>query len=75
VCPPKIKVPAPTQAAQPGAAPAAPLPTADALRMQERETSRDGAFLANTARSRRTLRTDIRISGARTGVNIARMGA
>lgn len=71
MCMPKTpKIPAPVQ---PGAAPAAPIPTADALRMQERETSPDGKVLNNTARSRRTLRTDIRVSGSRTGVNIARM--
>lgn len=72
MCAPKVKVPAPQQ---PGAAPAAPLPTADALRMQERPTSSDGTYTPNTARSRRTLRTDIRVSGARAGVNVARMTA
>ncbi len=70
MCAPKVKVPA---AAPVGAAPAAPLPTADALRMQERATSRTGAIDPNTARSRRTLRTYVRVAGARSGVNIARM--
>lgn len=72
MCPPKIKLPK----AQPiGAAPAAPLPTAEALKMQEREVSSDGTYTPNTARSRRTLRTDIRVPGAGAGVNVARMTA
>lgn len=72
MCAPKVKVPAPQPV---GAAPATPLPTADALRMQERPASQDGTYTPNTARSRRTLRTDIRVSGARAGVNVARMTA
>ncbi len=72
MCAPKVNIPKPVQ---PGAAPAAPLPTADAMRMQERNVSGDGSVNPNTARSRRTLRTDVKVSGARTGVNIARMSA
>ena len=72
MCAPQVKVP---KAATPAAAPAAPLPTADALKMNERLSSKDGTYDASTARSRRTLRTDVRVSGARTGVNVARMGA
>ena len=72
MCVPKVKVP---KAEAPAAAPAAPLPTADALKMNERLTSGDGSVGPNTARSRRSLRTDIRVSGARTGVSVARMTA
>lgn len=72
MCAPKVKVPAPQT---PAAAPAAPLPTAEALKMNERLQSADGSFNPSTARSRRTLRTDVRVTGARTGVNISRMAA
>jgi hypothetical protein len=72
MCAPKIKTSAPAPV---GAAPAAPLPTADSLRMQERTASPDGTVNPDTARARRTLRTDIRVPGTRTGVNIPRMAA
>lgn len=57
----------------PAAAPGAPLPTAENLKMNERQTSRDGRYNMGTARSRRTLRTDVKASGG-AGANIPRMG-
>lgn len=60
--------------ATPAAAPAAPLKTAENLKMQERPRSRDGQVRGNTARSRRTLRTDVNVGGVQAGANIARMG-
>lgn len=68
---PDIDVPEPVT---PAAAPAAPLKTAENLRMQERPRSRDGRVSGNTARSRRTLRTDVNMGGVQAGANIARMG-
>jgi hypothetical protein len=59
-------------AVKPGAAPAAPLATARNLKMNERPKSKDGAYSGNTARSRRTLRTDVKMSGG-AGSNIPRM--
>lgn len=58
----------------PARAPAAPLKTAENLRMQERPRSATGEVKSNTARSRRTLRTDVNMGGVRAGANIARMG-
>lgn len=57
----------------PAAAPAPPNPTAERFRMNERPTSRDGNVRGNTARSRRTMRTDVKVAG-KAGPNIARMG-
>jgi adenylosuccinate synthase len=57
----------------PAAAPSAPLPTAENLKINERLTSKDGRYGENTARSRRTLRTDVKASGG-SGTNIPRMG-
>jgi len=69
-----IKAPKPDKSAQnTGAAPAAPLPTAERFKMNERTTYRDGDIRSNNARSRRSMRTDIRISGS-SGANVARMG-
>lgn len=62
------------EAKTPAAAPAAPLKTAESLRMQERPRSKTGEVRGNTARSRRTLRTDVNTGGVRSGANIARMG-
>ena len=70
MCTPKIKT---GSTATPAAAPASPLPTADNLKMRERTDARDGQITANTARSRRTLRTDLKIVGS-TGANIPKMG-
>ena len=71
MCMPKTpKMPA---APKPAATPAAPLPTAENLKMNERQVSRDGTVGRNTARSRRTMRTDVRVSG-QAGPQIARMG-
>ena len=61
------------EAQAPAAAPAAPLPTAERFKMNERTTSRDGTVNRNTARSRQTMRTDVRVAG-KAGPNIARMG-
>lgn len=68
---PTPKVP---KAPDPAAAPAPALATASFLKMGERAPSRDGAITPNTARSRRTLRTDVRMPTAGVGANIARMG-
>lgn len=68
---PTPKMPAPIQ---PGAAPAPALPTASFMKMGERSQSKDGSFGPNTARSRKTLRTDIRMPTAGAGANITRMG-
>jgi hypothetical protein len=57
----------------PAAAPSAPLPTAENLKINERMASKDGKYGNNTARSRRTLRTDVNASGG-SGANIPRMG-
>jgi hypothetical protein len=67
---PKVKVP---EQKVPAAAPAAPLPTAENLKINERPTSKGGRYGENTARSRRTLRTDVKASGG-AGTNIPRMG-
>jgi hypothetical protein len=56
----------------PAAAPSAPLPTAENLKMNERPSSR-GKPGENTARSRRSLRTDVKATGG-AGTNIPRMG-
>lgn len=72
MCAPKVKIPKPQAI---GAAPAAPLPTAEALKMQDRDVSKDGAYTPQTSRSRRTLRTDIRVPTAGAGINVARMTA
>lgn len=61
------------KAVTPAAAPAAPMPTAENLKMNERPGSKRGEFDASTARSRRTLRTDVKASGG-AGANIPRMG-
>lgn len=61
------------KATPPAAAPAAPIATAERFKMNERPTSRDGSVKGNTARSRRTLRTDVKVAG-KAGPNIARMG-
>lgn len=68
-----VKTPKMPEAAAPAAAPAAPLPTAERFKMNERPTSRDGTVRGNTARSRRTMRTDVKVTG-KAGPNIARMG-
>lgn len=70
MCTPKVKMPEQTA---PAAAPSAPLPTAENLKINERLTSKDGRYGENTARSRRTLRTDVKASGG-SGTNIPRMG-
>lgn len=70
MCMPK----APKAGPAPAAAPAAPLPTAENLKMQERRTSKDGSYAGDTARSRRTLRTDVKMSTKSAGTNVARMG-
>lgn len=70
MCAPKIKTPEPVR---PAAAPSAPLPTAENLKINERTSSKDGRYGSNTARSRRTLRTDVKASGG-AGANIPRMG-
>lgn len=70
MCAPKVKMPA---AVTPAAAPAAPNLLASEFRMAERRVSQDGTYDANTARSRRTLRTDLKMPSVGTGVAIARM--
>lgn len=70
MCAPKVKVP---PQKTPAAAPSAPLPTAENLKINERVSSKDGRYGENTARSRRTLRTDVKASGG-SGTNIPRMG-
>lgn len=70
MCMSQPKMPA---AKTPAAAPAAPIATAERFKMNERPTSRDGTVKGNTARSRRTLRTDVKVSG-KAGPQIARMG-
>lgn len=70
MCMKQPKVPEP---AAPAAAPAAPLPTAERFKMNERPTSRDGTVQRNTSRSRRTMRTDVKVNGA-AGPQITRMG-
>ena len=67
---PKVNMP---EQKAPAAAPSAPLPTAENLKINERLTSKDGRYGENTARSRRTLRTDVKASGG-SGTNIPRMG-
>lgn len=59
--------------ATPAAAPAPPIKTAENFRMQERRKSSGGKVTKNTARSRRTMRTDVKMTGG-AGANIARMG-
>jgi hypothetical protein len=66
--------PKPPKAPTPAAAPAPALATASFLKMGERTPSRDGTFDPNTARARRTLRTDLRMPAAGAGASIARMG-
>lgn len=61
------------QSARPAAAPAPPIKTAENFRMQERRQSNGGRVTTNTARSRRTMRTDVKMAGG-SGANIARMG-
>jgi hypothetical protein len=66
----KMKMPEPTKL---GAAPEAPSPLAAAFKIAERRPSVDGEIDLNTARSRRTLRTDIRMTPTSSGVNISRV--
>lgn len=61
-------------APKPAAAPAPALPTASFLKMGERTPSADGTYGPATARSRRTLRTDVKVPSAGAGVALARMG-
>ena len=63
----------PPKQVTPAAAPSAPLPTAENLKINERTTSKGGRYGDNTARSRRTLRTDVKASGG-AGTNVPRMG-
>lgn len=65
----------PAMAPQPLApAPAAPLASASEFKIAERTISRGGEFDPNTARSRRTLRTDLRMpTSGGVGVQVARM--
>jgi hypothetical protein len=64
----------PPPAKTPAAAPAAPNTTASVLKMGERPLSRDGSYGPNTARSKRTLRTDLNVQPGYAGVNVPRMG-
>lgn len=68
-----MKAPKVSEPAAPASAPAAPLPTAERFKMNERPTSRDGTVKRNTSRSRRTMRTDVKVQGS-AGPNISRMG-
>lgn len=70
MCVPRIRMPQP---ATPAAAPPPPGSSADFMRTQERRQSQDGRYGQGVARSRRTLRTDVNMSG-QSGTNIPRMG-
>ena len=69
-----ISTPKMPEAPTPAAAPAAPEKVAENLKIKERAPSRTGAYGQNTARSRRSLRTDVNMGGTRAGANISRMG-
>jgi hypothetical protein len=66
----KMKMPEPTKLAD---APDAPAPLASAFKIAERRPSVDGEIDPNTARNRRTLRTDLKVARSGSGVNVARM--
>lgn len=72
MCLPKPKIPKPVT---PAAAPAAPVETAQNLKMQERRQAKPGERPgADDARGRRSLRTDVKVAGSGSGASFPRMG-